>query len=64
MEPASRSESSATLVRGCDLTKSLSMSLERDPEFARLQAEKGKLEATRFSTLVFGVQHDSRRNAK
>ena len=43
MEP-SRCSSSATLVRGCELTKRATMSLESDPKYKDMLAQKQMLE--------------------
>ena len=47
MQADSRCFSSATLVRGSELVRNMSMSLEGDPKYADMLEEKKKLEATR-----------------
>ena len=48
MKPAgSRCLSSSTLVRGCEILRAMSLSLEHDEQFLAMAEEKRKLEATR-----------------
>lgn len=57
MEPASRSFSNSTLVRGCQLVRNATMSLESDPDYAEMVKQKKELEATRSIYRTFSSVH-------
>ena len=46
MEGSSRTFSSSTLIRGCELTRTMSMGLENDSQYQAMMDEKKKLEVT------------------